>query len=308
MSGDSAAAYAQETYNQIYSEMLDHKPTNNGDPTLILIAEEHIDHPVFEGMEPAQQAIYAEISALGAAKNILGSENVILSVEMPEGDLQHVRQIISEGIPESAQSIPSSHTIKFALDNGIDVVASDPLGGSPQHQKYDNSSELRDYAQRKELIETANDNKGAYVVHIGGAMHLSNFQGYKNEEVINANGELSHNPQNTPLRNHYAHQIFINASHLHPIEHGVFESQAKKISDDPFNEFRALVSEFNYVTNKENAIQINPPAYAESIDPHNIVSFVEAAIRQKEFEQSLILEGQGSEYQSPDTTISSHLK
>ncbi|SEN59309.1 hypothetical protein [Nitrosomonas marina] len=299
MSGDPAREYAQKTYDVIYGEMLNRKPTSDGQNTLVIIGEEHVDPFEFKDMEPARQALYAHISALSAAKNIVGSDNVILSVEMDEETLKHAIRGISQGIPNHLQDRPMAHTIKYALDNNIRMVASDTLGLHPSFQEYDNSSELRNYAQHKNIIETAQENSEAYIVHIGGMLHLSNLQGYSNEEVIAANGQLSYDPEKSPFKDHYAHQFFINASHLSDYEINSAESRREKESN-PFSEFHALLAEFNYASNKDNALQINPPYYAEHRRGEDIVSYIEDAAKQQMNKENSIMNGEDLSTTAPN--------
>jgi hypothetical protein len=270
--------YAKEVYAQIHDELSQRKPTDNGQPTLIVIGEEHRDYSEVSKNEPAAQAIYAELSALRAAVDIAGADKVVLSIELSEDGLDRVKEMLTEagGIPKDYEEMAALHSIKYAMDNGIIIVPTDPLAAVPQNERKAGFDEVRNQAQIEYINGVGRMCAGAYVVHIGGNSHIANLQGFSDYRVVTAGGDLVQDPANNPLTDTYGRQFHINAAFLSQEEVNDWERRSE-IDLDAAAEYKYLSAEFNYVTNAKNALQVNPPAYADSLDPSKMVDLVTQA-------------------------------
>lgn len=168
---DRLQGWVDEVYSRVNADVTAVLANGTNETDLIIIGEQHADDSYLSRTDPAIAASYVHISALEAARHQIGSDKVVLSVELPENVLP---QVISEiqasgGVPSRLADWPSIHVIDYALRHGIGIQASDPLGMDPNA-----TPEARENAMIESVASLATrDNAPGLVVHITGATHLS---------------------------------------------------------------------------------------------------------------------------------------
>lgn len=259
--------YAAQVYAEVHSQVEDLTAQAVNKPSLIVIVEQHLDDPI-EGQtqgvlhpddwEPALASAYTHVSTLHAAKAMVGSENVVLSLELDQGTLANVIHLIQENdleVPELYKGVPAFQATVYAMRNGIRLAASDPEGLNPEVSFSD-----RDDAQIVSLQQLSFEENAEIIIHIGGQAHLRSLDGARVE--------------GNPFDENYADVRYFNTTKLDPLHEALLERE--RIT----NPSAGLSSLYNeYATDPENAIQFDPPGKMDLSD-EKIFEKVEAAAKE----------------------------
>lgn len=267
--------FAVETYSKVHQELSRAISENEGS-ILLLSMEEHMDSQEesytngfthVKDQEPAISAAYTHISALKSAVDIAGSENVVLSIELPVSVLSQAIAILKENegkIPGKFAEAPHMYAVAFALEKGIKIMPTDPLSNQ-------NMSSEREQMMADSVGSIVTDeNPPRVVVHIGGAMHLSTFQGYSAEEVIQSQGSITASSDRNPYKGIYDDVLYFNNARSP-------QRLLEFIENRNSNGDQYTLYSHEYFTNPDNAIQIDAPGMAFYDDKYNVRENVEEA-------------------------------
>ncbi len=284
--------FAKDTYVKVYHDMKDALGASGDLPILVVSGEmhndpmlgDHIDIIVSEetddflkeyediydldisvlipdSMEnPALASAYTHMSNIQAASDLVGKDNVVVSVELNNKTLEQVISFIEKGSTFTTP-IPALETISFALKNGYEIVASDPLNGKGdkgdkyQQERYD--EEILAIGRHALRIEDT----PKIVVHIGGTNHIGTLQGYDRFDLAENGEELLRDPEIDPFNGSYGKVLFYNTAQTttYSILEGLFDDT------------------IDYAQNPKNATQIDPPGAMDESDRRNIADRIEEA-------------------------------
>lgn len=267
--------FAVDTFQTVHDEI---SKSHHQGALLVFVGEEHAPNNIqerfksrigSEDYEPNTASIYAQISAIQSAILIAGKENAVLSMEMNEETLARTTEIIRSNnnqVPDNFKTIPSFHTLAFALREGISVEASDPFADQPSHPERDKLI--------NQAISSLADSKGEdvgqenpfIVVHVGGFRHMNNMQGYSDQDVLAAKGDLVYNKDNSPFSGIFNEQVYFNTVRLPELVMDIFNQQVSKGAGRYHPSIDHGIADQNYTTNKQNAIQIDAPGEMDHDD------------------------------------------
>lgn len=199
--GQTQQEAIQEQVNQIYKQYADDirnklKNDPNGD-VLIVNGETHV-----------QKDKIAHISALDAAIQEVGSENVVLSIEYPQNLIVQIEEILQANngeIPPELAEAGVADLIAYAQERNITVVANDPIANElinedsidPQTGEItldaDKALELNSDRENTilgtSLLQAKDDNNSKVVVSVNGAGHLSKIKGHSDINIQSGSTE-----------------------------------------------------------------------------------------------------------------------
>lgn len=212
--------------------------------------------------EPALAGAYTHVATLKAAIEAVGTENVILSLELPENKISKIRSNLEKTrdpkINLSENHTPMYQAIAFADRNSIKVAASSAAKSSKDIS-------AREVAIQENLRQLAPNTR--IVVHAGGSNHLPLMQGHKDNEIKADNGTQISTSKIPPLGDAYTGFIYLNSTRL-PTHQKAFFKAAKGSTLD--SETKEVIQESlalnNYTTNPENAVQIDAPGAMDQRD------------------------------------------
>lgn len=280
---DRYARFAADTYKTLESDIRNAVNTNSsGRSVLLVIGEEHQDSDAeleinnrvpIEEQEPALAAAISEISALEAASRLVGKENVTLSVEVNPRTLGVITQMLKDNqgfVPETLHPNPLAHTIAYAIQNGINVAPVDDSGFSGEVRNEFLVDSISNLSTQAGVAENP-----SVVVHVTGIKHLSNLAGYEDYEVDNAEGKITADPERSPFKYSYDQTLMYNTARFPRALMYVFNN-----SDQDNPTVKNLVSEIEFATNPDNAVQIDSPGAMESRNTLNLTSLVQNTAQQ----------------------------
>lgn len=258
--------FAQDTYEQVHGAIDQALKNSGGLPVFVMSGEVHEDTEMDNTFNeylpdqyenPALAAAYTHISAIHAAGELVGKENMVVSIELDQDTLDqeiHIAELELSG-HRIMQQTPMYEAIRFAVEQGYEVVPSDPL-----HNTENPYAQERFEAEIEEIGKHAlrTDNPPQVIVHIGGAYHIGSLQGYSISELKSDGETLTKNPERNPFEGIFGQTIFYSTSHTSP---SMFVSE---VMDDGAY----------YYQNRDNAIQIDPPGRMTEIDGLNIANQV----------------------------------
>ena len=275
--------FSKETYGSIYQE-IKHGLSEAGNlPVLVVSGEMHREPLGQETLntfipdeyeEPALAGSYSHISAIQAAADLVGKENVVISIEADDAILKReidaVETIaghrsngdIGRMDPESARLFDNYtmfHAIEYANTEGFRIVASDPNRenwNGPERF----SGEIESLGK---LALDTSDNRPKIVVHLGGSSHFATLQGNRYMEDKAGYEGMTSDEAISPFEGIYGKSIFINSEQ--PIS-------------DMYNR-----SDADYSRNPKNALQIDPPGRMDRSDLEDMGSRIkEASVQMRE--------------------------
>tara|TARA_R110002095_G_scaffold91656_1_gene80033 strand:- start:1894 stop:2823 length:930 start_codon:yes stop_codon:yes gene_type:complete len=283
--------FAEQTYETVSDSMRAAvlRSAQSDLPVLIMVGEHHLDikqereankHTPDNMQNPASAAAFTEIATLEAAARLVGRDHMAFSMELPSDTLARLVSEIKDHngtVPQNRQHLPFMHTIAYAVNNNIAINPSDP---GIDYRKTD--PEQREQMQRDSVAALACDDDIRLVVHVGGVNHISNFSGYTNEEVQNAQGHLTRSEARDPFNGIYSETVFFNASHY----------SRDFLNDMKIPKNAASYSETVYSTNPRNAVQINAPGSIDRDTRAQIGEMVREAAQKHASGQSIgLLDG-----------------
>lgn len=253
--------FAQDTYEQIKSDVQKALQADTNLPLLVVSGERHTEIELDEVLagvipdkyeNPALAAAYTHISAIHAAGELVGKDNIVVSIEMSQSELTALTELVQNHtlfLSEDTYNLPIMRALSYAIENQYEVVATDPISepGSGQ-ERYD--AEIEKIGQ----IALRTQDRPDVVVHMGGAAHIGTLQGYSREELIDNGKHLTRNTEANPFEGIYSNQLFYSTA---PITASMSLGLLFDGSD-------------NYYNNPKNATQINPPGKMEDVDIRNI--------------------------------------
>lgn len=285
--------FARDTYTTVRNR-LDIAGEKSGDlPVLVVSGERHFEenlHKFASNLipdkyeEPPLAATYTHIASIQAAVDIAGRENVVVSVELSDRELERIEQEIEYkidvrndilemlGAPEPSQRIfldsvtewPIYEAVRFAVENGLEIVATDKLKGISLDQEHFDA-EIEELG--KIALNTSDPPR--FVVHIGGAAHIGTLQGHSIDALARNGSELTREDALSPFNGIYGEQVYINTAQNTLVDE--MELAIREIFGDH--------QYCEYSMKKENAIQIDPPGHITEDDvrlaPERIIKISE---------------------------------
>jgi hypothetical protein len=191
---------------------------------------------------PAMAAAVTHIAALQAAVDLVGKENVVLDVELNEKLLNDFKKSPSVSDPATETMW---HVVKYALDHGIKINASDILNGSPKALIDQDRFDAELTSVQLQALRTRDAPR--IVVHVGGAAHMGNFQGFQLSELQSDGSSLDRTQRVSPLEGIYGAQIFLHTP----------STRAGEWRQNPWGD---------YADNPANATQIDSPGRMSETD------------------------------------------
>lgn len=267
-------AFAANTYATMHWA-INHAMNKGGDRSILtIIGEGHNTNLYTQGkdgvsedmQEPFVAAAFAEVSALEASKRLFGADNTVLSVELDADTLADVMEDLKNQdyvLDSSDIEVTMLHAISYAHKNGIEIVPND----FPSDM-YETEAQ-RDLMMIDAIAAISREDERKSVIHIGGAAHLSNMSGYTDEEIENAGGDLKLDLRETPFSDMYEQTIYVNAARFpQGYDLTYFEPQ--------------IVAEASYMTDPENAIQIDAPGRIDFTTLNSVADMVNKAAQDHE--------------------------
>lgn len=256
--------FARDTYATVNQEVISAVEQADGMPVLVFSGEQHSDSiennfltpAAFE--EPAMAIAYTHVSAIRAAVDAVGAENVVVSFEFDQQKLD-ARQGLIRGTVEDDLAPermleaggrldhPIYAALYYAMENDLEIVASDPL-----HREVDPNDPRRYEAEIEALSQYAlrEENTPKVVVHFGGSAHIANLQGVTPEEFSEGVETTTQDIDDVPpFEGIYGASAFFNSYQQAPLEPGFLIPEIVDYGMDP-----------------RNATQIDPPGYMDEED------------------------------------------
>lgn len=204
---------------------------------------------------PSMAAAVTHIAALQAAVDLAGKENVVLDVELDSATLNNFIQNrlnrTSMGLSYDPGVEPMFHVISYALDHGIKINPSDVLHNAPgaieAQARYD--AELESVRLQALYIH----DRPRIVVHVGGAGHLGNFQGFEQSDLLSEGASLDRSQKSSPLAGFYGAEVFLHTPN----------------SNDLSRDRRG-----DYASDPANALQIDSPGRMSQADRSQLGQYV----------------------------------
>ena len=206
---------------------------------------------------PALAAAYTHISAIHAAGELVGKENVIVSIELDQDELDQAIEIANRELNGQVlvEARPMYEAVRFAVEQGYELVASDPLRDRKNPDRQDRfDAEIETIG--KHALRTEDTPK--VIIHIGGAYHIGSLQGYRADELKSDGETLTKNPERNPFEGIFGQTLFYNTAQ---------DTSSMFILE-------VLDDGNNYYRNSANASQIDPPGRMTEIDSRNIANQV----------------------------------
>lgn len=207
---------------------------------------------------PAMAAAVTHIAALQAAVDLAGKGNVVLDVELSDKLLKEFinsrNSRTSQGLPYDPGVQPIWHVVSYALDHGIKINPSDVLHDAPDAVE----GQTRYEAELESVGLQALYTSGAprVLVHVGGAGHLGNFQGFSQSELLSDGADLNRNLRAQPLEGIYGAEVYL---HTPNSGDGSFDRRVE------------------YASDPANATQIDSPGRMSETDRMQLGQYVLAA-------------------------------
>ena len=270
--GDPYKKFAKETYDTVYTAMKDGVAQSGNLPLLFMSGESHIDTKLEKqsnnfvpesDQEPAIAAAYTHVAAIKSAADLVGNDKVAISFEMDQETLDQLKDRYAhnpDSFQEMCERFPMLIALKYAIDNGYETVASDPLYQTPNATSPERFDAEKD-ALGKVALRT--NNQPNIIVHIGGSYHIGYLQGHTNEELMENGEHLTRQENEDPFNGIFGHSVFINSAHRNPL-------QLQAAPD---------TQRYLYLQNPENAIQIDAPGKMDKADITDIAERIEAAAK-----------------------------
>ncbi len=213
------------------------------------------EHALTSDLEesPAIAAAVTHIAALQAAVDLVGKENVVLDVELNDKLLNDFKKSPSVSDPATQTMW---HVVKYALDHGIKINASDILNGSPKALIDQDRFDAELTSVQLQALRTRDAPR--IVVHVGGAAHMGNFQGFQLSELQSDGSSLDRTQRVSPLEGIYGVQIFLHTP----------STRAGELRQNPWGD---------YADNPANAAQIDSPGRMSETDRTQLGEYVLAA-------------------------------
>lgn len=268
--------FAEHTYSTARDSIKEALAAADGLPILIVSTEEHEDtmgESVIntflsdENEEPAFAAAYTHISAIQAAADLVGKENVIVSLEVHPDYVKNTLLSHAEDVTEEGKyyMLPIFEAVRYAQKEGFEIVGSDPHdpdGPTPKgvtsQDRYD--SEVEAIGKLALRVE----DKPKIVIHIGGAAHVGTLQGYTEDEISSDGDELLRDPQKDPFQGIYGQTVYLNTFH-HELRNVTSAIDY------------AIPNRYLYAMNPYNVIQVDSPGALSEKDMQNVTEYIQSA-------------------------------
>lgn len=278
--------FARETYEKVYNEMKKSLELSGDTPLLVMSGEHHFDSYKEKNyynaiapdswQEPAAAAAYTHIAMIQAAIDLVGKENVVVSVEMDaflEKFFEADRAYFNSEMEKfqngaSLDSLSQENRTKmeqgaaraqyFAKNTGVEIVGTDLENRNPDEQ-------LRKDAEIEAIgkIALRTQNTPKIVLHIGGADHIPSLQGHKQKEIEEDASALTKDPDKNPFLGIFGDTLFFNSGRAAWFGDGGQRSAAD-----------------GYYTNPDNAVQIDAPGAMDESDIREIEQRIQDAARE----------------------------
>ena len=278
--------FADDTYRTFFTKIkqaVDETPQSK--IALVVIGEPHMDREDVIA-RPAAASAFSEISAIHSAIRLVGGENVALSVELPQAELDKLQRMIFDEVfmrneewvkdqsedrpiylPPHFQKIPLMYTLVHAMQNGIHIVGNDHPDAMKMLQdksiifNEDREKHIIDgvlsFAKRSEEYK-----EKAVVIHIGGSLHLSNMMGYTDLDMVENGGSVAVDGERNPFLATYPAAVYFNTAIIHDNFIKKMEDTAVSGNESEAEKLKAknALAEIKFMRNAQNAIQIEAPA------------------------------------------------
>lgn len=131
--------FATETYTKVRADMAQALEGANGLPILLVSGEAHGDDSTLDKaipdflVEPAIAAAYTHLAAIKAAVDLVGAENVVLSLEQDQRNVTELKgyfdNVREDNALEQFKPLQDSQVraLIFAQENNVPIFGSDPL-------------------------------------------------------------------------------------------------------------------------------------------------------------------------------------
>ncbi len=253
--------FAQETYETVYNAVQQSLATAKNAPILMVSGEGHYDFlsEIITNMwtddaeeTPAHAAAYTHISAIRAAADLVGRENVVVSFEQDPKSIENILSNLNRDRVPDFFLEPQASQLAFiyAYKNGFNIVGTDAGYRGAIERADGNVEEIimdpQRYAMEHAAI-SAQAGNARIVVHIGGAAHIKTLQGYPPDSDFSDPDNVP-TPVDNPFDSVYGCVVYFN-------------------NDD---EFKKETEDTSFYRNPENAIQIDAPGKMDSRDRKDV--------------------------------------
>lgn len=274
-------------FDRIQTRLIDLKSNKTEKPLLSVLAVEKNDTPArvfgFEAVEqePAVQGLYAAISHIIAAQNVMGKENVILAIGLDQRTIDGCLQKISNDVlDEKDKASPFPHILKFAVHHQLKIVPVDPLSRHPRYQVSDCTSAPRYEGMLESLRDIGRKNPDSLVVAIVAEDAMPWLHGMSPEDIVKGF------PVRNPLEQHFSIADYTVAAGLGQFEldhlQNCIEISQSRIAreggsltiEEIHGQFRLRYHE--YLARKENdfCVYLETPLFAQEFSGEEIVELV----------------------------------
>lgn len=249
--------FAKETYRTFYENMEQGlaEAEESGKPLLVVSGEAHF----------SKDDAYSHIAGLAAAINLVGTDKVTLSLEIPPNLInwffQNAETTIDKALNINHPQLgrPMTKSLAYAIDKNIDVERTDTNRQGVQTLEQ-LLHPLRLDGEIVSIGQIPSENPDAKIVfHIGGAYHLFTLAGYQTHDRLNDYSQINQLPSIAPFQRDYAKVLMFNSA-------------------EPNCENETTIN-CDFANAHANAIQIkNPgPMDRDDRDYNTIVARIEAA-------------------------------
>lgn len=260
--------FAAEIYTMARQEIQEAVSSSEGLPVLVVSGYEHIDRGLERTLnyfttdaeeEPAMASAYTHIAAIQASADLVGGDDIIVSFEFDQDKLDARVEMVLGAINDPETSLeevlleagledrPIYYAMEYALEQGYEIIASDPWHDSPSTTDPKRfSGEIEVLSNQASRLE----DRPEIVVHLGGSSHFGTLQGHDIDDLKREGGDMLRSNAISPFLDVYGETLFFNNYQPGP--------------GDRLTRFANRPAE--YARNPENATQIHAPGQMDELD------------------------------------------
>lgn len=263
--------FATDTYNKIYDDIKKALKRSGDESILAVSGENHkelfLDQIFNKAMpnsfaNPSYAAITTHISIIQAATNLVGKEDVLLSVELTKTKFDSLKENFTAGRKNDSDYYCRSmnDAVYFALENGIKISADDHL----EHLKF---NDPKRYKREIDVLRNhaSADDAPKIISHLCGAFHIGTLHGFSLRN-LKTNGHIE-KPKHAfdPFKDIYRKTLYYNT-----------------LQETPTIKMAVLYDKgIKYAMRPSSATQFHPPGALSNKEKSRIPLYIEEAAEER---------------------------